>query len=397
MTGSGEVGHELNQNTVHALMVAKTLLAHLRPLCTSSDRYLATAGLIALQDALELVVFGSLMVLGVDEERSLKKVSFDELLGELRRKGIKIPNLTKLKSLNEQRVLAKHAGEVAEPVTVRSFHDAALRAIDSITLQVLGKSLTDFFVCDVVTQGKTREHLKASALAIDEGRFLDSMVACRKAFYLAFEKPYDISGWSDFGVFGVPTTLDLLRRGGLKAPEYMRNREWIEHNVIVPTDYVQVDSERWRLDALELGISTADLANVRALTPSVYRAKNEDWFVVHRLAIDDSEAMARRCFDLVLTCVLKKQEHLQRHESPSLDLELVQHSEFGLGVLRARPQDEAEVIHTIQTGYSYQVGRVITVESSASVFHEVRAYPADDNESDGQPDKQSVVGYRKVS
>jgi hypothetical protein len=37
------------------------------------------------------------------------------------------------------------------------------------------------------------------------------------------------------------------------------NKKWITENVKEPLDYIQFDSHRWRLDALEWGINTTEL------------------------------------------------------------------------------------------------------------------------------------------
>jgi hypothetical protein len=61
----------MKETTVHSLIIARTLLDRAEPLCTSNDRYLASAGLVILQDALETVFFAGLIERGVDEEKAL--------------------------------------------------------------------------------------------------------------------------------------------------------------------------------------------------------------------------------------------------------------------------------------------------------------------------------------
>ena len=120
----------MKETTVHALIIARTLLERAEPLCESNDRYLASAGLVVLQHALENVFYALLIEKGVDDEKNLERKGFDELVGELKAIGVTLPKTGTLKALNKQRVLTKHYAQVAEPVTVRSYLDAARVAID---------------------------------------------------------------------------------------------------------------------------------------------------------------------------------------------------------------------------------------------------------------------------
>jgi len=78
----------VKEATLHSLIIAKALLEKASGLCISEDRYLASAGLVVLQDALEIVFYALLIERGVDEKKNIDRISFDELIGELRREGI---------------------------------------------------------------------------------------------------------------------------------------------------------------------------------------------------------------------------------------------------------------------------------------------------------------------
>jgi len=95
----------MKESTLHSLVIARTLLDRAEPLCTSEDRYLASAGLVVLQDAIEAVFYAILIELGIDESKSLERKSFDELIGELKAAGVPVHKSGTLKALNKQRVL----------------------------------------------------------------------------------------------------------------------------------------------------------------------------------------------------------------------------------------------------------------------------------------------------
>lgn len=140
----------MRESTIHALIVARTLLEHADRLCTSDDRYLASTGLIVLQDALEAVLYALLLERNVDEAKNLERKGFDELIGELKGSGVVVPRSGTLKALNKQRVLVKHYAQLAEPAMVRSYYEASQEAISSMTTEVLGQSLRDLFITDLL-------------------------------------------------------------------------------------------------------------------------------------------------------------------------------------------------------------------------------------------------------
>jgi len=150
----------MKDTTVHSLVIGRALLEKAAPLCMSNDRYLASAGLVILQDALELVFYALLIEIGADETKNLESKSFDELLGELKKEGIKIPKSGTLKALNKQRVLTKHYAQVAEPATVGTYYDAGILALELAVESVTGKSLSDIFLSDLLEKGKAKDLLQ---------------------------------------------------------------------------------------------------------------------------------------------------------------------------------------------------------------------------------------------
>src|SRR5579872_5395832 len=76
--------HSMKDEVLHGLLAARTLFDIARLHCAIRDRYIASAGLIVLQDALELVFYSCLLELGADEHKSIEQFTFDQLIGELR-------------------------------------------------------------------------------------------------------------------------------------------------------------------------------------------------------------------------------------------------------------------------------------------------------------------------
>ena len=68
---------------IQTLVTAKILFSKSQELCFSENKYNASAGLIILQDAVELVIHACLSELKVDHSKNLDHSSFDNLLGDL--------------------------------------------------------------------------------------------------------------------------------------------------------------------------------------------------------------------------------------------------------------------------------------------------------------------------
>jgi hypothetical protein len=380
----------MRESTIHALVVARTLLEQADPLCSSEDRYLASTGLVVLQDALEAVLYALLLERGVDDEKNLERKSFDELVGELKASGVVVPRSGSLKALNKQRVLVKHYAQLAEPAMVRSYYAAAQEAIASMTTEVLGQSLRDLFIADLLSEGESKTLLKAAEQAIKDRRYLDALIDTRKAIFVEFEQEYSVYGWRDYDGKTQEGLLASAMRGGWHAPSWKKNKDWIEKNVEVPTDYVQIDFQDWRLQAMELGVHTVELHNLQRLTPDVFRAdRKTDWSVTYDASFGASnatESNARYCLDRAVSTILKKHQHAQARREPAKDVPFDPPPIYIGHTLHERPATDSSAVHTVQEGFTYSIRRIVGGFNPAESFYDVLA------ESEKQSDKTLLGG-----
>ena len=70
----------MKESTLQTLITARTLFEQAERDCAWGDRYKATAGLIVLQDAVELVFYAALIEKGVDEVTAIEKLDFDQMI-----------------------------------------------------------------------------------------------------------------------------------------------------------------------------------------------------------------------------------------------------------------------------------------------------------------------------
>lgn len=237
-------------STLNTLMVAKSILGETRHLVHSGDKHACTAGIILLQDFVELVVLAALDERDVDEQRSLESKSFDELLGELKKIGAPVIKSGTIKALNKQRVISKHYGQLAEPASVINYFNASTKFVDTLLEDVVGTKLQEIFLTDILKEGEVKDLVKKAIDKSGVGNFMDALVGLRMAFFLAYEREYciyafrqkDGSDTSFSGIFG------LLGLGGMKSPYWTRNKQWIDANVRRPADYIQISYDQLKTD-----------------------------------------------------------------------------------------------------------------------------------------------------
>lgn len=367
----------MKDTTVHSLVIARTLLERAEPLCSSEDRYLASAGMVVLQDALEIVFYALLIELGVDEVKNLERKGFDDLVAELKSANVAIPKSGTLKALNKQRVLTKHYAQVAEPITVRTYFDAAIVAIDSTTRSVLGMSIRDLFIADILVAGESKLYLKASEQAIAEKRYLDALIETRKAIFVEFEEDFNVYGWRDYDDNSKEGLLASMWRRGWRAPRWTRNKEWIDKNVRVPTDFIQIDYDYWRLQAMELNIHTVELQNLQRLTPAVFRTDSKaEWSITYDANFPNNnatDANARYCLDRAVSIVLKKQEHSNVRREPAKDAPFDPPPVYIGRVVFEKPSTTSSQVHVVAENYTYTIHRIVGGFDPSEHFYELSA------------------------
>ena len=307
-----------------------------------------------------------------------------------------VPKSGTIKALNKQRVITKHYGQPAEPATARNYLESAEIFIESALQQVIQKSLNEVFLTDLLPAGNTKGFL-AKAIELKEGgKYLDCLIEIRKALYVEYENEFAINKWRDVDANDKSQgLLAFFGRGGTKAHYWTRNKQWISENVKKPSDYIQIDYEKLRLDAMEWGVSTSALENLRRLTPSVFREDPDvEWCIEYDLAFPPNEATIENCndcLDLAISIFLKKSEHerLRRwpgkkepFEAPAIYL--------GHQVYKSA-HTKSEVVHIVQEGYFYTMHSIVSGFDPIEVFYYVSGNQPPDEEN--KYGKNHVFGY----
>jgi hypothetical protein len=379
----------MKETTLQTLITARALLEQVEHHCALGDRYMATAGLIVLQDAVELVFLAALIEKGVDEDRSIEKFTFDEMISALGHVGVKVPKSGTLKAMNKLRVAAKHYGQIMEPLTVQGHLNVAKHALDSVLNAVVGKPLREVFLTELIGDTRSRPHLEHAASCLARGEHFEALIATRKAFFLEFEKDYCIYPYRTTAINeSFPGGLMGLISGGWKAYSWTKNAEWIAKNVVTPFDYVQINHEMWRIDAIEWGINTQTLNNIRRLTPEVIQFEQGiEWLVRYPasyLANSATRENAAVCLDLSIEVIRRKHDHVRAARSASEDKPYDTPLAYVGQPLLKRPKTDSAVSHVLEEGDQYVVHQVLNGFDPAKVFYRISC-----THSDGKP----VLGY----
>ena len=374
----------MKASTLHSLITARTLHDEARRLIAAGDRHMSSAGLILLQDALEMVFLAMLVERDIDEQKALESKSFDELIGELKKSGVSVPKSGTLKALNKQRVNTKHYGQLAEPLTVQTYAEAADIAVEAIVQSVLGRRYREIFLSDLLSDGEAKAFLTEAATYIEQAAFLEALIAVRKALFVEIETEYCVHKWSDADP---NERLGLLSfsRGGMKAPYWTRSRDWIQKHVSTPFDFIQIDHEKLRMDAMEWGVNTAELDNLRRLTPEVFREdKDARWQVQYDLEFPPNEATAanaRYCLDRAISVLLRKQQHSTARRWPGRDVGFDPPTIYLDAPVFSKARQDSEVVHRINDQYRYRLSALVSGFNAAEQYYTISGHrPVEGNE-----------------
>lgn len=376
----------MKTSTINTLLTAKAIYNEAKPLVYSGNKHSCSAGLILLQDSLELILLTLLTEQGVDETKNLESKSFDELLGELKKSGVKIPKIGTVKALNKQRVIVKHYGQLAEPASVQAYAEATDLLIESILSQVVGKNLQEIFLTDLIPDCEAKTHFRNASNYKEKNDYLEGLIEIRKAFYVEYEKDYSIYSWKDTDINDNSLAL-LFGRGGLKAPSWSRNKQWIEKNVKCPIDYIKIDREKIRFDAIEWGVSTSEVDNLRRLTPNVIKLdKDAEWSIDYDAEFPPNEANEQNfnyCLDLAINIILKKKEHEQLRKWPKKDNTFNPPAIYIGHPVYSAARTDSDVVHNVQNGYLYTIRRIVSGFKDGDDFFYISGYENDDTKESG--------------
>jgi hypothetical protein len=237
-----------------------------------------------LQDAIEVFFLAAFDHLNVAVSG---RTEFSQYLDKLTEKlNYELPFRRRLQEINRVRVHSKHEGIPPNHKEVGGYVTDARTFLEQVCDKIFNVDFWTISLVDLLDEGEQKALLQEAEKSFKAQKPLDCMINCRKAFYLAFEKDYDIKKDLEGGV-------GILFSS--RAPYYARNKEYADKHVQTPFDYIVLNYAAIDSELMKEGIDTTTFWNVWRLTPQVYRHGEEDqWLVKHELAKEEEDGIQNR-------------------------------------------------------------------------------------------------------
>lgn len=231
---------------------------------------------------------------------------------EERLRGAILPFRTRVLQFNRARVSAKHALTLPDKKDLKSFFEVIPQFIEETVRTVFDVELEMVSLLDLVQPGEIKDLLQQATNDAGDKNYYESLVNSRRAFYVMFEKSYDISpfaGKKDHERYGL-----LDDRALCNAPFYAKSDKYIQESVRRPFDYIVLDHSRVDAECLKKGIDTHTFWNIWRLTPKVWRKPSGDWVNQYDLDIANAPSIKEDA-NYVIEALIGMQLQLQTRRS----------------------------------------------------------------------------------
>lgn len=247
-------------------------------------------------------------------ERSGIEVYLDRINAKLI--GSELPFRSRILRFNKARVAAKHHLTLPEQsfltlmgTVVPEFIEAAVR----LSFQI---DLFDVSLADLVEEAVVAQHIRDAQGFLASDEHYKCLIAARKAFYIQFEKQYDIRDFLDE---------DKAKHRGLlslfsicKAPFHTKNPDYIRQNVSRPSDYIVIDHASLDTELMKDGVDVQTFWNIWRLTPKVYQYEDGSWSSEYDFDLADDAGIKDSCvyvLDNLISITLQRQARRKRSKT----------------------------------------------------------------------------------
>lgn len=262
----------------------------------------------SLQDCVETI----LLVIGEHINANIPPRSdFDKYFAAINEKvkGYELPFHQIMLRLNRLRVQAKHSGIFPSHAQSSAMVPVVAAFAEEVCQRLLDVDWRTANLSTLVTNEEQRTLLAEAEEALSERRFVDALVAARKAMFVAFEKPYDISRFAS----GKP--LGLLGMFGCEAPSWAQSPEYVSAQVSDPFGYIVIDHAGLDSKLFKLGIDPMSFWNVWRIAPAVYQLEDKRWIAkreLNKVERTDHEGDAIYVVETVTEMILRREENDRR-------------------------------------------------------------------------------------
>lgn len=185
---------------------------------------------------------------------------------------LQLPFRSKLIRLNKARIMVKHDSVVPDRSELPGFMTTVREFLEEASILIFSADFRAVSLIDALPQGPQRDLLQEAQAAFENKDYVNTLIACRKAIYLQYEKPYDAMPFVNGSEGGLAVFIS-------KVPFYARNREYLSKNIREPTDYIVLDYSKIDSELVKDGLDSHQFWNIWRLTPRVYLTGNDRWIV----------------------------------------------------------------------------------------------------------------------
>lgn len=313
-------------------------------LMTANDLHLFSA-VNLLQDSVEAFM---LAVADFVNASVSFKTTFDQYFTLINDKisPKELPFKAKLLRLNKIRVNSKHYGIMPSRSECEPLIVSIKEFFEEVSSSILGVNFSTVSTLDLLSDRESKKHLIEAKQYLEDGNYAKCAISCRKAIYEELLWNYNIDKFID------PEKTKGLLAGFSYAPYHTRNKEYIEKNVKVPTDYIVIDHSHLDSELVKYSIDNTMFWNVWRLTPEVYKSPYKTWVIKNdfnkiddKILEDKIEYIFSSTVDMILAIhVVRNNIKTQEHNKFYLELK-----EDKVPIL-SKATSDAEVIDTTPEG-----------------------------------------------
>lgn len=261
----------INRNVIDLIIAARYQFKIADRSARSTTRHKRFAAISNLQDAVELFLIAIITHLGGDVK---PKSSFSDYISEITNVISKNQNLEKYKfpykgmliGMNDSRISSKHKGNVIDRGVLDTYISDVEKFFEDMSIQIFGKNFYIISLSMTVKNEEIRFALVKAEELYSTGNYKGSLSECRKAIFLSIEHRYDVRKYGLDGMYEV-----VRRLNPSYAPEWAKEKSFIEKWVQTPFDYIVYDEQDLERFLIHSGIPLSEYKSVTDITPEVYR------------------------------------------------------------------------------------------------------------------------------
>ena len=249
-------------------------------------------------------------------ERSGIEVYLDRIDQKL--DGTELPFRSRILQFNRARVAAKHHLTLPEDSFLTLISTIVPEFIQTAVQLTFGKDLEEVSLVDLIEDENVASHIRQAQEALAAGEFYDCLTEVRKAFYIQFEKSYDVRKFEDPKEAKARGLLSAF--SGCSAPFHAKNPEYIREHVTRPSDFIVFDHAKLDAELMKEGVDVQTFWNIWRLTPELYQQEDGSWLVEYDFDLGDDPQIKENCvyvLDNLISITLQRQARRKRSRSRS--------------------------------------------------------------------------------